>query len=1193
MNNSNPTKQKTDSATANISARPVQRRLLIPLLIVLLIMITGFVLAVQYSQKQSLDRSSQQILEGASRELQRGLNEQADALKALEDVLLRDDNLKYMLKDQDREKLLEYYGKTFTQLQALYGVTHFYFQTPDRVNLLRLHKPEKSGDLITRFTTVEAERTGKPVSGIELGKLGTFTLRVVTPVYYRGTMIGYLELGKEIEDLLADISNEYDIDLTAVIRKNALDRKNWESGMAMLGRNTDWDRFADDVIIYSSGQLNDEAGRFIGEANHMHGHLGNEVNFDEKSWRVMVTPLFDVSGTEVGDLIFLYDTTAAVAASSRLIVLVAGAAILLVAALWGFLYVLLRRTDRGIILQQARLQQREAKISSILGTVPGWILNVQRDGTITYINREVPGYTVEELIGTNTFDHIPEKDHQAFRKAFDEVFETGNVVELETGIVPAGSSVTIWTLNNIGPMIEDGKVVGITISSTDISQRLEIEKAVEETNQNLQGIFDASSEVAIVAADPQGRITVFNSGAERLTGYTAEEMIGKQTPGIFHLESEVIARGKELTEELGRPIEGFEVFSTKPALEGSEQREWTYVQKNGSHIIVSLTVTRILDHGGNIIGFLGISLDVTAQRHAKEQLQHERDFSTNIINNTSSIICNISKDGICTFINPAGEQITGYSKQELVGKNWWKTFYPGEEYEQVEKLFKKFDGGEVQDYEMTLTRKDGAKRTIAWNSNNRSDENGNITEVVGFGHDATQRKQAELEVENTNQQLQSVLNASSEVSIIATDKNGLITLFNSGAEKMLGYSADEMTNKQSPAILHLESEVLARGKELSEELGHPIEGFETFVAKAKIEGSEQREWTYVRKDGTFLTVNLCVTAIYDKDGNVAGLLGVGLDVTERRKAEEAILEGDKQFMHTFYNSMDATLLIDDGVFTDCNEKTVEMLRAKNKEQVLMTHPSELSPETQPDGRSSFDKAGEMIAAAYENGSNRFEWAHQRLDGEIFPVEVSLMPVSLFGKQQLYCMWKDITLQKQVEENRKRAEVKFRSLYDSSRDAVMLLNEKGFFDCNEATVQMFGCKDQEDFCGKHPGELSPEFQPCGTGSMTLANERIGKAMQEGSNRFEWVHKKIDGTEFPAEVLLSIMELDGKKVVQATVRDITDRKQDEEKLKTTLAEVERFNKLMITREGRVIEMKKEVNALLAELGKEPEYESVLEK
>ena len=141
--------------------------------------------------------------------------------------------------------------------------------------------------------------------------------------------------------------------------------------------------------------------------------------------------------------------------------------------------------------------------------------------------------------------------------------------------------------------------------------------------------------------------------------------------------------------------------------------------------------------------------------------------------------------------------------------------------------------------------------------------------------------------------------------------------------------------------------------------------------------------------------------------------------------------------------------------------------------------------------------------------------------------------------------------------RRQAEEKLITLYELSGDAIMMLDEKGFFDCNEATVKLFGCENKEDFCSNHPADLSPARQPCGTDSMELANKRIVTAMEKGSHHFEWVHKRINGTEFPADVLLNAIEIDGKVVLQATVRDITERRQAEQKLQ----ESERQTKLIL--------------------------------
>jgi len=137
-----------------------------------------------------------------------------------------------------------------------------------------------------------------------------------------------------------------------------------------------------------------------------------------------------------------------------------------------------------------------------------------------------------------------------------------------------------------------------------------------------------------------------------------------------------------------------------------------------------------------------------------------------------------------------------------------------------------------------------------------------------------------------------------------------------------------------------------------------------------------------------------------------------------------------------------------------------------------------------------------------------------------------------------------TERKAAERALRDSEAKFHTLYDSTSDAVMLLNEQGFFDCNKAAMAMFGCATREHLCSYHPADLSPPVQECGTDSQTLASQHIAMALQQGGHRFDWTHRRIDnGQTFPAEVLLSAMTLEGEPILQATVRDITERKRME--------------------------------------------------
>jgi two-component system, NtrC family, sensor kinase len=144
---------------------------------------------------------------------------------------------------------------------------------------------------------------------------------------------------------------------------------------------------------------------------------------------------------------------------------------------------------------------------------------------------------------------------------------------------------------------------------------------------------------------------------------------------------------------------------------------------------------------------------------------------------------------------------------------------------------------------------------------------------------------------------------------------------------------------------------------------------------------------------------------------------------------------------------------------------------------------------------------------------------------------------------------DITERKQSEVALKESEEKFKSIYEGSNDAIMLLNNNGFFDCNLRTLEIFGIDNIEDFIKFHPAELSPPSQPDGRNSFDAATEKILTAYQKGMNRFDWVHRRSNGEDFPAEVLLSAFYLRGEIVLHATVRDITERKHAEEALRQT--------------------------------------------
>ena len=147
--------------------------------------------------------------------------------------------------------------------------------------------------------------------------------------------------------------------------------------------------------------------------------------------------------------------------------------------------------------------------------------------------------------------------------------------------------------------------------------------------------------------------------------------------------------------------------------------------------------------------------------------------------------------------------------------------------------------------------------------------------------------------QTANAQRKAVLDAASRISIIAVGLDGIITLFNSGAENMLGYTSEKVVGRISPIAFHLKEEIDHHSVKLSGKLGAVVKGFDTFIEYARIASPDEHEWTYVRQDGSHLPVTLSMTPVNGASGELTGILMVAMDITERKQAEKEILDAMK------------------------------------------------------------------------------------------------------------------------------------------------------------------------------------------------------------------------------------------------------------------------------------------------------------
>ena len=500
-----------------VAPKPVLRRLLPPLAVLMFLLVAGAGALLYQQHQQRLNGDIAADAYDVLGDLHAALNQQADGLATTVQSIASDAVVQKALCEGDATTLLAVWQPVFETLRRENHITHFYFFDAHRGCLLRVHQPDKHGDRIERFTAREAERTGKTASGIELGPLGTLTLRVVQPVFAAGKLIGYVELGKDIEDALQTLHTRSGNPLAVIIHKQQLNRQAWEEGMRLLGREAAWNRLSCGVVIYASqGRLPDAFASWADQtaAGATPGEMERMILSDGKIWQASAKPLRDVAGRVIGDLLVMRDISDAKAAFMRLMVLGATAAIVLLALLLGFIHVLLRRADAGILAQQAALLESEARFKQLAvqsGTIT-WEVDAQ--GMYTYVSQvaaAVLGYRPDEMEGRMYFyDLHPAAGREAFKKAALVIFARQEPFLNLVNAALAKDGRLVWLSTNGIPLVDAaGTLRGYRGSDTDITMQRQAEEALREKSAVLEAQVNASLD-GILVVDEHHKIVLVN-----------------------------------------------------------------------------------------------------------------------------------------------------------------------------------------------------------------------------------------------------------------------------------------------------------------------------------------------------------------------------------------------------------------------------------------------------------------------------------------------------------------------------------------------------------------------------------------------------------------------------------------------------------------------------------------------------------
>lgn len=437
---------------------------------------------------------------------------------------------------------------------------------------------------------------------------------------------------------------------------------------------------------------------------------------------------------------------------------------------------------------------------------------------------------------------------------------------------------------SVSPMYNSaGEIIGASKTLRDITREKEAEAQVLASNLRLEG--EVQKRTAELDSTQRALRTVLD-GIPSMIGYWDTELINRVANHAyqiwFGLDPETLP-GSTMQAVLGDKLFQANRGYIDAVLRGEPQSFERAIPGPDGKIRHSLThyIPDVAE--GEVRGFFVIAHDVsdiTESRLKLAQALRENDLLLETINeqllysvtDTSGVILDVNEH-FCDVHGFARDKLLGQTHQLLQSGVHSESFW--------QAMWSTLREGKAWHGEICNRTREGNLRWFDTVIAPRIESDGGVTGYIALRIDITHRRAADEEVSRLHLLLHTVLQAASEVSIIATDKAGVISVFNAGAEHMLGYEAREVVGVLTPAQFHLKEEVVARGQRLTEEFNHTIEGFRVFIHIPEITGAETRQWTYVRKDGSHLTISLIVTPMRDVEGCITGYLGIGTDITQQ------------------------------------------------------------------------------------------------------------------------------------------------------------------------------------------------------------------------------------------------------------------------------------------------------------------------
>ncbi len=522
------------------------------------------------------------------------------------------------------------------------------------------------------------------------------------------------------------------------------------------------------------------------------------------------------------------------------------------------------------------------------------LVTISSEGKITDVNKsteEVTGYSREQLIGTDFSDYFTEPEKA--RAGYSKVFTEGFVTDYPLAIKHKSGKITDVLYNATVYKNDEGKVQGVFAAARDVTER----KRTEEALHKQAALIDLSPD-GIMVKKLDDTITFWSQGAEKLYGWSKDEVIGQRTLDLFKTT---------FPDSLDNIVNQLKKV-------GKWSGELSHHKKNGEKIVVQSSWLATFDENGEVTEILESNVDVTERKEAEEKLRVASLYSRSLIEASVDPLATINADGKITDVNKSTEEVTGYSREQLIGSDFSDYFT---EPDKARVGYKKvFTEGYVRDYPLAIRHQSGKITDVLYNATVYRNEDGVIQGVFAAARDVTDRKIAEQKLLAASLYSRSLIEASLD-PLVTISKDGKITDVNKATEDVTGRTREELIDSDFSDYFTEPQEARA--------------GYQKVFTEGLV---KDYPLAIKHKSGRIIDVLYNASIYRNQNGEIQGIFAAARDVTERKKAEENVRAASLYSRSLIEASLDPLVTISaEGKITDVNEST-EDVTGFSREQLI-------------------------------------------------------------------------------------------------------------------------------------------------------------------------------------------------------------------------------------------------------------------